>query len=164
VPLIDNEMRRTLANYASRPDAKALAITRARAVVADGAPDIETAKRNALRDCEARAGWACKLYAVGTEVVWSGESLPLPAPGDLRTEPLQSPLIVEEIPTLGTNSRRQITERYMRLPNHRALAIARDGHASTGGKDSPEEAIRLALEWCADSTQRECLLLSVDGL
>jgi DNA-binding winged helix-turn-helix (wHTH) protein len=163
VPLIDNDMRRALANYASRPDAKALAIARARTFVADGAPDIETAKRNALRDCSARATTPCRLYAVGTQVVWSSESLQLPAPRDLHTKPLQTPLDVDQIPTLGKNSRQQIADRYMKLPNHRALAIARGGYASSGGHDSPEEAIRLALEWCADLMPRECLLLSVNG-
>jgi hypothetical protein len=61
VPLIDDEMRRSLATYPTRADHKALAITGAGGGVsagggmgvADGQPNAEAAKEDALRRCNA---------------------------------------------------------------------------------------------------------------
>src|SRR6185436_10686638 len=93
VPLVDDEARKILAGYPARPDAKALAIARVGFAVADGQANPEAAKQEALRSCVVRTMQQCRLYAVGMDVVWSKAALPLPAPGDLRFEPLDVPLV-----------------------------------------------------------------------
>jgi hypothetical protein len=171
VPLIGDEMRRSLATYPTRPDHKALAITGAGGGiseggmgVADGQPNAEAAKEDALRRCNATSKRRCRLYAMGMEVVWSKEALPLAAPEDLRFEPLEAPLVPGEIPTLNRDRRETIARNYMKGVNHRALAITTGGHWGVGTRGTRAEAARQAIEGCAEHFQRPCLLLSVDGL
>ena len=136
VPLISDAARRSLANYRERPDAKALAIARGHMVVVDGAIDVEQAKAEALRRCGAgaRPSSVCRIYAVGTDVVWSRESLPLPAPGELRAEPIDVSLVADDVPTIPTATRNRIAERYVDGPPPKALAL------TTGGIGTCESA------------------------
>lgn len=164
VPLVDDEARRTLASYPTRPDFKALAITGGGMAIADGQPNAEAAKRDALQRCNVRTKRQCRLYAVGMDIVWSKEALPLPAPDDLRFEPLDAPLVPDEIPMLNRDRRETIARVHMNAPNHRALALATNEAWTMSGRGSRTEAARLALERCAEYFQRHCLLLSVDGL
>lgn len=69
VPLVNDEVRRSLASYPSRPDAKALAIANEGWSVVDSAPDIETAGREAVHQCAAKANGRCRIYAAGMDVV-----------------------------------------------------------------------------------------------
>src|SRR6185295_8375108 len=62
VPLVDDNARRVLARYPSRPNHKALAITGQGLAVADGQPTAEAARADALRRCTARTGRQCRLY------------------------------------------------------------------------------------------------------
>jgi DNA-binding winged helix-turn-helix (wHTH) protein len=163
VPLVSDVVRRSLAGYPARPDAKALAIAPDGWSIADGAPDIEAAQKEALRQCAARAKGVCRIYAVGMDVVLSKDALPLPATSDLRTEPLQIPLIVDDIPTLNSKARQDITRGYMQAPNHKALAVTTQGLFWVNNLDTRSEPARLAVERCTEATQRTCLLLSVDG-
>jgi DNA-binding winged helix-turn-helix (wHTH) protein len=163
VPLVTDEMRRTLAGYPGRPDAKALAISNDGWSVADGASDIETAQKEALRQGAARGKSVCRIYATGTDVVWSRDMLPLPAPGDLRAEPLQAPLIADDIPTLNSQTRRAIADGHMKSPNHKALALTTRGYFWVNNLPTRGEPARLAVERCTDLMQRPCLLLAVDG-
>ena len=164
VPLVDDETRRSLASYPNRPDAKALAITGEGLAVADGQPNAESAKEDALRRCTARTKRQCRIYAVGTDVVWSKEALPLPAPEDLRFEPLDAPLVPDDIPLVSRDRREAIARTHMQAPNHRALALAAGVAWTQGARETRAEAVRLAIERCSEFAQRPCLLLSVDGL
>jgi DNA-binding winged helix-turn-helix (wHTH) protein len=164
VPLVSDAVRSGLATYPGRPDAKALAIAADGIGVADGARDIGSAKQEALRQCASAAKRVCRIYAEGMDVVWSRESLPLPAPGDLRSEPLEIPLVADEIPTLSRNARRDIAERFGSAPNHKALAITTHGAWFVTERNTRLEAVRLAVERCVATSLRPCLLLSVDGL
>jgi DNA-binding winged helix-turn-helix (wHTH) protein len=164
VPLIDEELRRTLANYPTRPDAKALAITGMGIGVAEGEPDAETAKQVALRRCNARNNRQCRVYAVGMDVVWSKAVVPMPAMEDLRFEPLDVPLATDEIPLVSRERQDEIARTHIKASNHRALAVTRGMAWTQSGRETRAEANRLALELCALGAQRPCLLLSVDGL
>ena len=164
VPLIDDETRRSLASYPNRPDAKALAITGTGMAVSDGEPNAEAAKQDALRRCTARTKRQCRIYAVGMDVVWSKEAIPMPAPGEIRFEPLEAPLVPDDIPTISRDRREEIARTHMRAPNHRALAFTAGAAWTQGARGTRAEAARLALERCAEFEQRPCLLLSVDGL
>ena len=164
VPLIDEEMRRSLASYPNRPDAKALALTGMGMGVADGHPDAEAAKQDALRRCNANTKRQCRLYAVGLDVVWSKEAIPMPAPEDLRFEPLDDPLVPDEIPMISRDRQDAIARMHMKAPNHRALALTKGGAWTQSTRETRAEASRLALEMCAEYQQRPCLLLAVDGL
>jgi DNA-binding winged helix-turn-helix (wHTH) protein len=164
VPLIDEEMRRTLASYPNRPDAKALAITGMGMGVADGQPDAEAAKQDALRRCNARTNRQCRLYALGMDVVWSKEAIPMPAAEDLRFEPLEVTLVPDEIPMISRDRQDAIARMHMKAPNHRALALTKGAAWTQGARETRAEATRLALELCAEYQQRPCLLLSVDGM
>ena len=164
VPLVDDEARRSLASYPNRPDAKALAITGEGMAVADGEPNAEAAKQDALRRCNARTRRQCRIYAVGMEVVWSKEALPMSAPEDLRFEPLEAPLVPDDIPFISRERRDAIARMHMKAPNHRALALAPGVAWTQGSRETRAEAARLAIERCAEFSQRPCLLLSVDGL
>jgi DNA-binding winged helix-turn-helix (wHTH) protein len=163
VPLVNDEVRSSLASYPGRPDAKALALAVDGMGVADGAPDIQSAKQEALRQCGAGAKTVCRIYAVGMDVVWSRESLPLPASSDLHSVPLDIPLTADAIPTLRIDVRRRIADRFVKALDHKALAITTGGAWLVTEKATRVEAARLAVERCTASTLRPCLLLSVDG-
>jgi len=163
VPLVTDEVRRTLAGYVNRPDAKAVAIAREGWSIVDGASDSEAAKHEALRQCAGRAKGVCRIYAVGMDVVWSSSTLPLPALRDIRSEPLQAPLVADEIPILNSQARRAIAEGHIKGPNHKALAITtRGGYLWMNNLPTRGESVRLAVERCAELTQLPCLLLAVD--
>jgi DNA-binding winged helix-turn-helix (wHTH) protein len=164
VPLVEDETRRTLASYPSRPDAKALAITGGGFAVADGHRNAEAAKQDALQRCKARSTRDCRLYAVGMDVVWSKDAMPMAAPEDLRYEPLDLPLVPNEIPTIDRERKEFLARVHVNAPNHRAVALATRGAWPTSGRGTRAEAARLAVERCAESFQRPCLLLSIDGL
>jgi hypothetical protein len=164
VPLIDDEMRRILASYPSRPDAKALAIAGLGIGVAEGERDAEAAKQDALRRCNANTKKQCRLYAVGTEVVWTKDALPMAAPEDLRFEPIEAPLVPDDIPLINRERRDAIARTHLTASNHRALALTRGAAWTQSARASRVEATRLALELCAEYANRPCLLLSVDGL
>jgi DNA-binding response OmpR family regulator len=167
IPLVNDAARQELASYATRPDIKALAISAAPGHgwgIAFGAPDTDSAKREALDRCSvSSAPRICKIYAVGMNVVWSAASLPLPMPADIHMEPMDIPLVVAEIPMLTDASRQVVTEKYVNLPGHKALAIRRNEYFWNGA-GSRAEAERLAIQRCSDLQQAPCLLLSSDGL
>jgi len=163
VPLVDDEARRTLAGYPNRPDFKALAITGGFMAVAEGEVSAEAARQDALRRCTARANRQCRLYAVGMNVVWSGEAMPLTAASDLRFEPLGIPLVPDEIPTLDRDRQDRIATQ-MQGADHKALAITTRGSWVVNSRATRAEAVRLAVERCAEFWQRPCLILAVDGL
>ena len=164
VPLVDDAARRFLAGYPNRPDHKALAITGEDWAVSDGEPNPEAARQDALRRCNAKTKRQCRIYAVGTEVIWSNEAMPLPAPQDLHLEPLDAPLVPDELPTVPRDRQITITKQHMKAPNHRVLSLTTGGAWTIAGRDTRAEAVRLALERCGEYWQRPCLVISVDGM
>jgi DNA-binding winged helix-turn-helix (wHTH) protein len=165
VPLVDDDTRRALATYPARPGNKAVALaTNLLAIgVADGAPDVETAKNEALRQCGASGRAVCRIYATNMEVVWSAESLPFPAARDLRTELLDTPLRSADLPTLSEVTRRVIDERFLTVANHKAIAMTTGGVNMQTGRQTRDEAIRMTVERCSVIHQRPCMLVSLDG-
>src|SRR5262249_232193 len=123
VPLISDKARQTLIDYVRRPDHKALAIAGGYLGVADAAPDVEAAKQEALRRCNARSAKPCQRSAAGQAVVWTDDSLPLPAAEDLRTEPLDSTLVPDEVPLISAIRRQRLATAYLKRPDHRAVAL-----------------------------------------
>jgi len=163
VPLVSDEMRGVLAAYPRRPDVKALALASDGVGVADGAPNSDSAKQEALRQCSIVAKRLCRIYAVGMDVVWSKEALPLPVPSDLHVEPLDIPLVPDEIPIFSSRGRQDVAERYMKSANPRALAFTAGVAWFQVQRASREEAVRMAVEHCSVNLLRPCLILSVDG-
>src|SRR5262249_6015656 len=161
--LVSDYRRSSFAIYASRPDAKALAIAPDGFGLADGQPDTESAKREALRLCAISAKRVCRLYAVGMDVVWSKEFLPAPAPRDVRTQPLDVRLVAEEMPFFDAGRRRSIEQGFVNGRDHKALAMISSYVWFTTGTATRGEAIRLAVENCSILVLRPCLLFSVDG-
>lgn len=173
IPLINDADRRGLANYPGRPDAKALAIAYDMIAVVDSAATLDEAKKAALELCQSKtrllepAGFwptkLCRIYAAGPDVVWSRDAVPSAALSDLRAEPLSSRLVPDDVPLVRGNSRRSIADQYMKLGLNKALAITTNGLHHTSDRRGRAEAARMAVEGCAVTSQRPCLVLSVDG-
>jgi hypothetical protein len=161
--MVSDEVRRVLASYPSLPDAKALAISPDRYGIGEAAPDAERARQDAMRRCGASARFTCQIYAIGTEVVWSRDAMPMAAARDVRLEP--SPLILnpDDVPTLRSEARRMIADMYVPGASHKALALTSGAMWFVRGTGTRAEATRLALERCAVQYQRACLLLAVDN-
>jgi DNA-binding winged helix-turn-helix (wHTH) protein len=163
IPLVSDETREFLTSYPKRPDAKALALAPDGIGVADGASSRESATQEALRQCGIVAKRVCRAYAVGMDVVWSAETFPLPAPIDLHIEPLNIPIVADEMPMLSADIRQAIAERYLPLPDHKAAAVASGALWLVTRRRSRDEAVRMAVEICSAISLRPCLVLSVDG-
>jgi DNA-binding winged helix-turn-helix (wHTH) protein len=163
VPLVDDQARRALANYPERPDNKALAISNAGYGMAVGAADIESAKQEALQRCSiASSGKAsCRLYAIGTDVIWANAFMPTPA--DIRQSSLGVPFLVDDAPLLNSGQRKAIEQDFSKATDHKALALGDDKRLSVSNRGSRDEAVRLAVERCSHLYQVPCLLVSVDG-
>jgi DNA-binding winged helix-turn-helix (wHTH) protein len=165
IPLLSDAGRRTVADYATWPDSKALAISAYSFGTASGAPNADVAKAAALEQCRAtKLASVCRLYAVGMTVEWSGSVLPLPHPADMRIEPLNAPVSVT---WLGHPRPDDFLDKVeARKPNHKALAIAgyfEPAIYAINSKDTPAEAARLAVETCSYQHQRPCFVFAVDG-
>jgi DNA-binding winged helix-turn-helix (wHTH) protein len=165
VPFLSDENRRALASYSSLPKAKALALSEGEYGIASGAPDLESAKKEALDRCERRYKTTgnCKIYATDMDVVWSRKSLPLPLDVDVRSTPLDDLLVIAELPLLDPNSRKLLDNQYMLQPEHKALAIQGRRIFGQSSAANRAEAVRTAVEQCSDFYQIPCLLVSVDG-
>ena len=162
VPLLTDRARDSLANYEREPDFKAIAISREGLGVGLGAPDLESAKREALDRCQQRdpKGY-CRIYAVGNKVHWSKTSFFLPA--DLRADALDISLTADDAELFGRVVPGLRIEAYLTAKGHKALAVSRSGYWLTSNRASRAEAIRLAFERCSDIAQTTCVLLSLDG-
>jgi class 3 adenylate cyclase len=165
VPLIRDNARRALADYASRPDAKALAISNDGLLrVAEGFVDPESAKSDALQRCRVASHRVCRLYAVGLDVVWPANLLPLPLASDVHAEPVGLPLIPADIPVLNDGPRRRLEQNLSEYKAYKALMIDESGrYLVIYTEMSRTEAVRVALERCAAQLQAPCLLIAIDG-
>ncbi len=170
VPLITDEARNDLAAYPSQPDFKAVAISVDAYGTAMAARDASTASAEALERCKARSrpNAYCRLYAVGTDVVWSAKSLALPLPFDIHAEPLQDAFNVAELPLNIPGQADVITKAYVNNRDHRVLALrvtpqVIGRYFTMTNATQLSSAVRLATERCADVFQSPCLIVSVDG-
>ena len=162
IPLVTRRDRELLSNYERGADFKALAISRQGLGVAYGAPDIESAKREALDRCKARdeKGY-CRLYAVGMKVEWSRPLMPLPV--DVRTDPMETPLAAEDHGPIRWAINKAGFDRYLQEANPKALAIGQRHYWFTLRQPDRAEGARIAVERCSDLDQVFCLLISIDG-
>src|SRR5215510_5567945 len=168
VPLVEDQVRRELAVYASKPGAKAIAISGARWKspigwgMSYGSPDMETAKKDAIERCRSRTSADCRIYAVGNDVVWPKQPLADPTTGGLQVTPLDIPMLADTLP--ATFVKPWATEAYLNRHGHRALAISGSDFWYVYDKSSQTEAARLASERCSYVAQYSCILVSIDGL
>jgi DNA-binding winged helix-turn-helix (wHTH) protein len=164
VPIVNDATRERLARYSNRADFKALAIAADGLGIADGEVDEHSAKQEALRLCGTTAKKPCRIYAVGNNVVWSDDVMPMPAAGDLRVEPLDIPLTAEALTFATPEEARALVDKVLPAPNHKALATIGGGTAwQVFRQRSRAEAVRRVSEQCATVFTRPCLLISVDG-
>jgi DNA-binding winged helix-turn-helix (wHTH) protein len=162
VPMLDADERAGLADYSSAPEHKALAISALGLGKAVSAADVESAKAEALQRCGLRPQSVCTVYAVDMDVVWPSGIVPLPAPGDLHTEPLADKFTAAQLAPMGP-SWRMSAEAYSAEVDHRAFAAGPRGFFWIAQRPSREEAARVALERCGYGAQVACLVVSVDG-
>ena len=169
VPMVTDETRRTLADFATLPDAKALAISRDGWGMASSAHDLDAAKAEALQRCDTLSRAAnptlvgpCAIYAAGAEIVWPAEKERLVWPADIRAVPLDIPFMAAEIPTMAPFRQPAIERRYGGAAIHKALAIGQERYYFVSAKGSQAEAARIAAERCTDYVQAPCLVVSVD--
>jgi class 3 adenylate cyclase len=165
IPLVRDGVRRSLADYASRPDAKALAISNDGLVrVVDGFADPEGAKSDALQRCRTASHRLCRLYAVGLDVVWPADLLQLPLDSDVHADPIGLPLVPAEIPVLNDVQRRRLEQNLAEFKTYKALMIDRMGrHVILYTEMGRAEAVRVAIERCAAQLLAPCLLIGFDG-
>ena len=167
VPIVSDAVRKELASYPGRPDFKALAISPGAYGIAAGAADVETAKADAMERCTAKQGsrvGRCRIYAVGTDVLWSRSAIPTPLPADVHLDLLDAQLVPGDMTFWSENNISSIKDTYMLRPPHKALAVKSGGGLYwRAGYASGAEAARAALEACGDSYQAPCIILSVDG-
>jgi two-component system, OmpR family, response regulator len=167
VPLVTDLARSELEAYPSQPNFKAVAISAVGYGVAVGARDAPSAEAQALERCKALSRLYCRLYAIGTDVVWSVKSLPLPLPFDVHDEPLKETFDPAILP-LNAPGLMEGLKNYVKSENHRALAFAGITQGIGRfyfffGAASRLTAARLVVERCVDISQLPCLLASVDG-
>jgi class 3 adenylate cyclase len=165
VPLIRDGARRALANYTNLPDAKAMAISNDGLIrVSDGFGDPERAKLDVLQRCRAASRRICRLYAVGLDVVWPANLLPLPLAADVHAEPVGLPLVPADIPVLNDEQRRRLEQDLATNKTHKALTIDASGrYVVLQAEMSRAEAVRVAIERCAAQLLAPCLLIAIDG-
>jgi DNA-binding winged helix-turn-helix (wHTH) protein len=164
VPIVNDATRERLARYSNRADFKALAIATDGLGIADGEVDEDSAKREALRLCGTTAKRPCRIYAVGNNVVWPDDVMPMPAAGDLRVEPLDIPLTADALTFAPPEDARSLAGKFLPAANHKALATIGGGAAwFVFRQRSRGEAVRRVSEQCATVFTRPCLLISVDG-
>jgi len=162
VPMVTDRVRNSLSDFTRQPDFKAIAISRIGWGVASGMRDQVSAEREALEQCRKRDEKGdCRIYAVGDKVVWPSLLLPLAA--DLRSEPLNLPVVPGELAGVKGMPTVAGLEAYLNENNHKALAISDNGFSSMKDRESQAEAIRLAVERCSDFARAPCVLVSVDG-
>jgi class 3 adenylate cyclase len=162
IPLVTDRVRSALADFVREPSFKAIAISRIGWGVASGAHDTVSAEREALDRCRKRDQKGdCRIYALGNNVVWPALRLPLPA--DLHVEPLNVPLVPQQLAAIKGVPNAAGLQAYLADSNHKALAISDNGFSSMKDRETQAEAIRLAVERCSDFARTPCLLISVDG-
>ncbi len=168
VPFISQEARQAIERlYAPQKGPKALAIAIGAMGMSRKAADEETAKAEALKQCESRAlnGRHCVVFALGDTVVWDH-----PAPRLALVGPLaphfagMGAVDAESVPFVSDEAHRKIIDNYLKLPTPKALAVG-PGRAFdfVSGGSASDDVIRRVLQVCAARAKTACLLVAIDG-
>ena len=170
VPLIADRARLSVRNdYMGAADHKALAISTGPMAFSTGQADDETAKSAAIDICQKRADALpvprkCELYAVGTTIVYARGRPPLPPPPWFSHDPqVERPLVAAAVPLLREAGRNAVERNYVPGRKSKALAIGPSGGIGYYfNQESPEEAVRRALELCGTNAGVACIIVAID--
>jgi hypothetical protein len=169
IPLVGDRARVVIRNeYLSAADHKALAISSGPIGFITGQADDETARSAALDICQKRADALplprkCELYAVGNAVVYARGRPPMPSPLFKNDASVLRPLVAAAVPLVPEQGQANIEKTYRPGRTAKALALGpRGGFYFVLNQDSPDEAIRRALELCGTNASVPCLLLAVN--
>ncbi len=170
IPLIADRQRLAIRTaYMSAPDHKAIAISNVQASFITDQKDEETAKAAALEACQRVTdtivqGQRCAVYAVGNIVVYGRGRPPMPPePWVVHDATIETPFDVESIPLITDQVRQNLRNAFSRSRNAKALAISPQGLAGFYFRqNSPEEAVRRALELCGSRAGVACIIVAVD--
>ncbi len=168
VPFVPDAVRERLrVEYVPGRDSKALVLSRtgASAWFLAGQLSEEEAGRHALASCRQNAPEPCELYALGNRVVWEHPPPPMPPKPYLppAAERVRTPFDLDRIPLAGPAMREALRADYLQDAPIKAVAIARTGTIGFAKRHrTEEEAVRAALEYCADITGTACAVLAVN--
>jgi adenylate cyclase len=167
VPFINQEAQEAIERiYVPQKGPKALAIALGALGMSRKAADEESAKAEALRQCESRVqnGRRCTLYAVGDTIVWDH-----PAPRIATAGPLMPRFTrvaaadADNIPFLNDEARKKILEDYLKLALPKALAVGPGGAIEfVSGSGTADDVIRRSLQICAERVRAACLLIALN--
>jgi adenylate cyclase len=150
-------------------DHKALAISAGPIGMSTGQADDETAKTAALDLCQRRADAQpqprkCELYAVGNTVIDVRAHPPMPPTPWVTHDPLvERPLVVADVPLMRDAGKNSLERSYVPGRAPKALALAPlGGFHFFYNQQSADEAIRRALELCANDAGVPCMIVAVD--
>jgi class 3 adenylate cyclase len=168
VPFIPDRARGNLNNeYVAAPDYKAFALNNlgVQAFVV-GQPSEEAARNGALELCQKRveAGRRCEIYAVGNTTVYPHAKPPMPPQPWIRHDPsTERPFASKDAPLVRDPGKARLEAAYVPARKSRAIALGPLGNfIFIIGADSPEEAVRRALESCGAGAGVPCLMVAVD--
>jgi adenylate cyclase len=170
VPFISDRARATIRNtYLPADDHKALAISLLRIGFITGQVNDDAAKAAALDNCrqatdaEGHSDFRCDLYALGNKVVYTGSYPPLPPqPWLIPNTSVERVFDAMNFPLVGDRTKTTLAKEYRGAAKSKAVAVSPTGAASwVHGQSSPEEAIRMALEWCG-RRGAPCMIVAVD--
>ena len=168
IPFISNRERNAVrANYLSAQNHKALATGMNVARFLTGQPDIESAKRGALENCQRaqdaiNPNFKCELYAVGDLVVSTRGTPPMPPKPWISREPsIERPFAAKDVPLISDNGREWLEKNYPTRQKPKAVAIGGSTYGWAGGQ-SVDEVVRRALEICGIFAGIPCMLIVID--
>lgn len=172
IPFIADRARQDIRDeYLPAADHKAVAISTGPIGISTGQTDDDTAKTTAVDTCQARANATpqppkCELYAVGNEVVYVHGRPPVPPqPWVVRDASVERPLVPGDIPIAREIIKSHIEKGYIPARASKAVALAPlGGTYYYSGQQSPDEAVRRALEVCGESAGVPCLIVAVDNV
>lgn len=171
IPFIPDSLRAQIRDdYLPGGDTKALAITTGRYIgYVTGQPSEELAKTVALDTCQKRVEAAklaikCEIYAVGNKVVSLRAHPPMPpAPYVVRDALVERPFVVEEMPLVREPTKDNLRRNYVTVRKSKAIALGPLGGANFyTAQDTPDEAIRRALELCGSNAGSPCMIVALD--
>ena len=175
VPFLPEFRRRALENYAGAEGSKALALSiRGIIAMATRRIDDETARRNALEECDRivrrevpvfRDYDRCMIYAVGNDVVWSFRTPPTPPPPYVPAKRPSPPIPFDPTtaPLLNVPARERLAEHYLKAVHSRALVLGRNHFDWWTPSDNDADAIRRNLQICGHLTGRPCVVYALNN-
>jgi len=167
VPFVPDAVRQRLQReYVAGAAPKALAISRGNGTAWFVTAQIseDEARRQALATCIRSAPEPCEVYAVGDRVVSDKGPPPMPAkpfvpPANQR---YTLPFSPERVPLAGPGMRDRLRAEYDDAAAFKAVAVARTGTVGfSTSRATEDEAVRTALETCADLAGSACAVVAV---